>query len=130
MLNIITRRFAPRNSYFFRRENIELKRRKHGTLFSIQLFSFFLKGYFLPLKKVKFIYYLYIYMYNITPYNPYFSSCGKWNCNRNRNQMVSFWGVSFDEGAQSAICKTMRCLRRNYIFFFPNHRVWIINIKL
>ena len=65
MLTLLTRRFAPRNSYFFRRENIELKRRKHGTLFSIQLFSFFLKGYFLPLKKVKFIYYLYIYIYNI-----------------------------------------------------------------
>ena len=41
MLKILTRRFAPRNSYFFRRENIELKRRKHSTLFSIQLFSFF-----------------------------------------------------------------------------------------
>ena len=48
LLKILTRRFAPRNSYFFRRENIELKRRKHSTLFSIQLFSFFLRGYFLP----------------------------------------------------------------------------------
>ena len=48
LLNNLTRRFAPRNSYFFRRENIELKRRKHSTLFSIQLFSFFLRGYFLP----------------------------------------------------------------------------------
>ena len=30
------------------------------------------------------------------------TSCGKWNCNRNRNQMASFWGGSFEEEAQSA----------------------------
>ena len=41
LLNNLTRRFAPRNSYFSREENIELKIRKHSTLFSIQLFSFF-----------------------------------------------------------------------------------------
>ena len=41
LLNNLTRRFAPRNSYFCRRENIELQIGKHSTLFSIQLFSFF-----------------------------------------------------------------------------------------
>ena len=51
LLNNLTRRFAPHNSYFFRRENIELKIRKHSSLFSIQLFSFFLRGYFLLSKE-------------------------------------------------------------------------------
>ena len=52
---------APQLILFQRRKH-RVKDKKHSPLFSIQLFSFILKGVFLPPKKVKFIYYLYIYI--------------------------------------------------------------------
>ena len=53
-----------KNTYFQKRKH-RVKEKKTRHLIQYSVIQFFLKGYFLPLKKVKFIYYLYIYIYNI-----------------------------------------------------------------
>ena len=55
---------APQLILFQKRKH-RVKEKKTRHLIQYSVIQFFLKGYFLPLKKVKFIYYLYIYIYNI-----------------------------------------------------------------
>ena len=55
---------APQLILFQKRKH-RVKEKKTRHLIQYSVIQFFLKGYFLPLKKVKFIYYLYIYIYII-----------------------------------------------------------------
>ena len=63
----------------------------------------------------------------MTPYNPYFHRAE----NGTVIVIVIRWHLSGVEastkGHSLLICKSMRCPRRNYIFFLRNHRVFLIN---